>query len=746
MPKTTDRIYMNGEDYYIYDSALKSALKQSVTDGNLPLDLGDCVNSYCSNTVGSVITFTTSSASKTYKKIIDVKKGHKYIVKVTAPATLASNNARTSCVTDKSNVIKQTFDIQFAANKTFINYFVAQNDGYLYLCVDKNTTDIVIQGGLIYENQERIEELEAISGEYVTIKRNYFDFTQAITGKYIDGDVGSAYVLKDNANYWSYIMPVEAFKTYVLRRTDYRWIELDENGIVLDRYGNSNPAGYVEAKPKAQNVKYIGFAWTTVNPVDYMVLDPGVSFDNYIAYPGSYAIKSNVLSDSGLITKNVINPDIANDIINGFTVKQNFFDPSTAVTGKYISGDVGGALRPSDNASYAYNVIPVEFGKTYVLSRSDYAWFEFNADMNCVKRNGNNTGTNDLVYTPSRNDVKYVGVSWLPSMKAVNAYMATYQGVDRSEYIPYPCSVSSNVPYNEREIHIGTGKDYTSIMAAFKAYENDTAPKKFIIDAGVYDIYTELGGAEFLATIGAGDNWADVSTIVPENSKVIGIGSVTLLYQPDAEDIPSDNAISCISPINVRGSVEIENITIICKNCRYAIHDETGTNSRYNNTKKAYKNVRAIKLVNDYVPSGSVISGQSFGCGFGAANDYQFENCYFKSNVTAFSMHNNPTTADYQGTNVTIKNCMFDTDATQTMRFGAVYSEHAMENIINMHGCYIKSRVTVTREAAENGADNTFNLTLVNCSDIETLDDFKTHDSWHSDYEIKVFNPIEQGE
>lgn len=151
-----------------------------------------------------------------------------------------------------------------------------------------------------------------------------------------------------------------------------------------------------------------------------MVLDPGVSFDTYIPYPNDNKLNEDILQNSAVVTKNDYDFSKFDPVMDEFIVKQNFFNPSTAVSGKYVSGDVGGPLRPGNNVNYAYNVIPVEYGKTYIVSRSDYSWFEFDSNMIGLKRNGDQTPRTDFKYTPSARNVKYVAFSWTPSVKHIS--------------------------------------------------------------------------------------------------------------------------------------------------------------------------------------------------------------------------------------------------------------------------------------------------------------------------------------
>lgn len=581
------------------------------------------------------------------------------------------------------------------------------------------------------------------------IKHNYFDASQAVAGEYITGSVGSHYTTATANSFYCALMAVQPGKSYRLKRMSQPWYELDANGIILAKHGNATEVYYSVVKPTNPGCVNIGISWDSwgnVTPDKYMALDPDVPFDSstpYIPYPYYDVLTDSVMENSKLLKSDDFDFDKARKVLAEVNYRENFFDPSTAVAGAYIAGDVGGAIRTWQNANYAYNLIPVEYGKIYIFSRSDYARFTFDENMICLDRIGTQTDvTTDFEYTPANQNVKYLGVSWdVRSGVTIDNYMVTYKGTNRDSYIPYPKSVTTEIQYEEKEIYIGPNREYTSIVDAFRAYANDTEKKTFYIDGGVYDIYSELGGAAFLQSITADDDWRDVCVFVPDNSKVVGLGSVTLNYLPPANEIPSDNAVSFISPLNVSGSVEIENITINCKNCRYAIHDEAGIHRRYDNTKKVYRKVRATKQQNDYVPQSSVISGQSFGCGLGSANEYLFEECYFKSNITAFSMHNNPTIKNYQGTNITLRNCVIDTDGTQAVRFGSVWSQYAMENVVRICDTFLKAKVTVTREAASNNARNHFNVTLLNCTNVETLDDFALN-GWASDYDIKVYNPI----
>lgn len=289
--------------------------------------------------------------------------------------------------------------------------------------------------------------------------------------------------------------------------------------------------------------------------------------------------------------------------------------------------------------------------------------------------------------------------------------------------------------------NVGANKEYTSFCNLLKLLQNDTSKKIIYIDSGKYNIFEELGGTQFLQSIPENATFRDVLPLVPANTKIIGLGDVVFEYLPDAEDIPFDRAITVVSPLNISASCEIENITIKAKNCRYCIHDETGGLTQFSKSSKKYKNVNAIHLANDYVPTGNVVTGQAYACGFDDGFNFEFEDCYFETNVPvrgAFSFHNRGGGSN-DGSNIIIKNSLFKSLNAYPVGFGNVNTiqQHTNVKIENCH--LINGTIMVNRESgASENVLNAYDLTILNSGDINVF--FDNYISDTNIYQPKVYN------
>ena len=228
------------------------------------------------------------------------------------------------------------------------------------------------------------------------------------------------------------------------------------------------------------------------------------------------------------------------------------------------------------------------------------------------------------------------------------------------------------------------------------------------IKAGTYDILEELGGTDFLSSLTPDSSISDIQPWL-YNVNIKGLGNVKLVYKPSlalASQYPL--AASLISPINVKGNVNIENIEIECQYCRYAIHDETSGNPKYNNTYHNYKNIKASHLGK----LSSAIGGQAFGGGFDNGQSYNFENCYFKSiSDNALSLHNR----ESNGANVNITNSIFITETSPSIRFGNVGTQG--KTIINLSNSHLNNGLLINAESSAIPSSNAYAIYSLNCND-----------------------------
>lgn len=394
--------------------------------------------------------------------------------------------------------------------------------------------------------------------------------------------------------------------------------------------------------------------------------------------------------------------DLKSAFSNIAEVKQNFFNPADVVTGQFCAGDVGGPPRGAANASYAYIVVPVSFGETYIVSRSDYAWFEFDSDLIGLYRLGNQTGRRDFEYTPSDARVKYVAFSWLPSVAPIATYMVTLKGVSRANYVPYPSVtkftdevMAASGIENEKIYTVGSGKDFTSFTSCLRALQGDTSKKVIYVYSGEYDIFAELGGKAYMQSIDVSAGARAAQPWVPQNTRIVGVGDVLLKFNPSDEDIIDYNHGWLMSPLNISGSCEVENIAVEGSNCRYAMHIESaGANDDANTATIVLKNVRAKRTSTTLMGVHQVI-----GTGIGFDANWRLENCRIVGDAGSpgFSVHTNGPNSMESAT-VVLENCIFDTlDGQPTtnmlVQFISQYLPVAITNYAFVNNCFVRGKV-----------------------------------------------------
>lgn len=271
---------------------------------------------------------------------------------------------------------------------------------------------------------------------------------------------------------------------------------------------------------------------------------------------------------------------------------------------------------------------------------------------------------------------------------------------------------------NEIYVSLDGSKDFTSIVEAVNSIPDFSEEKYTIyIMEGTYNLLNELGGDTFLNAIDSSTSNRNGLNLISKNVKIVGIGSVILnMLIPDEKT--NENTASKISALECAYNVELENITINAQNCRYAIHDETGNNSLYNNTLHKFKNVKVKHLGNK---SGVWQNTAPYGCGTSSGCIYDFENCLFTTpNYLAWSMHNNE---NQKTVTVSFDGCVFNgryifDTYSLSVKFG-YYKENTDMNKVFIKNCISSYKIGVRPESASVTSDNVWQL--YNFTDIDTV-------------------------
>ena len=284
--------------------------------------------------------------------------------------------------------------------------------------------------------------------------------------------------------------------------------------------------------------------------------------------------------------------------------------------------------------------------------------------------------------------------------------------------------------------YVGAGGDYSTFTEMLTDLENDSADKVVYIYPGVYDIFTEVGGASRmaeLASTAASLNWRDVCKVVPPNTTIIGIGDVTLTWNATAEQMINADIAWLFSPLNLSGNCTIKNIKVVAKNCRYAVHDETSNLTQYNGAKHIFKNCY-FEMQNSDV-AGSI----AYGSGHNKNMTLIFDNCEFVNHQeTAWSTHHQSADA-LEASEFTFNNCIFRTENTGLSQFFAVRFvtsvNNALKDRVRFNNCYIGGYMYFY---ASSSATQGYDVTLVGSSHVKAV----YSDSITTRYAINQYNSV----
>lgn len=403
-------------------------------------------------------------------------------------------------------------------------------------------------------------------------------------------------------------------------------------------------------------------------------------------------------------------------VINPYVNKFNKDDPDIIHAGYFRSKTTHALVS---NASFTEIYLPVLPDTQYICTGTSYNTSFYGSEGNFISATTDDNGTAGLSFTTPINCF-YVSLNVKHAIYPLSAYMVVTGSSLPGTYMPYGKSVLvgdlytqdganiNNIANEAAEIYyVGSDKEYTSFTDCIRALQGNTNKKIIYVDGGTYDIYNEIGGDAYANTVG-NEIWTAYNDIIPPNTKIIGVGNVIFDFDITSEN---SNAITKLSPINVKWSAELENITINANNCRYAIHDDGSSDVTCRYTKHVYRNVTAIKTGGGYA--------QAFGSGIGKGTIFEFDGCVFKGSVP-FSIHS--ASGSYDGM-ITFKNCVFKADdpsANYAVRLSGMSSYTGDQHIdTNMFNCYLNNKVILRREDPAILTElNPFKLLMSQCSNV----------------------------
>jgi len=210
--------------------------------------------------------------------------------------------------------------------------------------------------------------------------------------------------------------------------------------------------------------------------------------------------------------------------------------------------------------------------------------------------------------------------------------------------------------------YVGPNRAHKSLTKLFLELVADESPKTIYLDPGTYDIFREYKEAGILTPPDdvTSPDYFKYNAFLPLNTRLIGIGNVTLRFAPSAQEVTYGESRTW-SPLNILGECHIENIEIYCKNGRYCIHDDS--HNRHQNTTHYYKHVRCVYELGDTKDGKLLGFNNTIGNGMAQGTKFQFDSCTFQflggGNHSAFYTHEGGKENPEHAPTLIFNNCLF---------------------------------------------------------------------------------------
>lgn len=426
--------------------------------------------------------------------------------------------------------------------------------------------------------------------------------------------------------------------------------------------------------------------------------------------------------------------------LDDFIDKSNNLFNKESVSDGFYSGNTG---KLSINSAYCCVMTPFTCKDIITITGTNYDQCYYDSNKTFIGSStlkgkaltidgstvsGRNPQTGEKL---NNNKIRYIGINIEKNEYDLNKYMICRGESLSNSYVEYGVkkikkdvkidyTQVDGIPSVTKVYTVGSDGDYTSFTDCLKNLKDVTDEKIIYVKTGVYDIFEELGGSDYINSLDTSNlNWRDVQMIVPINTKIIGQGNVTLKFTPTAEEIKNKNIAFLFSPLNISYATEIDNIKIECTNCRYAIHFETNGLAEYADGKSRFSNLICHKK------SGTFGNPQVFGSGIGRRNQWEFDSCIFTSDMpNIWTTHTNTSKEDDSCT-IVFNNCIFTNDIesettkkwelVQFISGGAKIGHKCTHNYVRMNNCYVGGRVGLSYQGSETGEKQQFDLTMLKC-------------------------------
>jgi hypothetical protein len=454
-------------------------------------------------------------------------------------------------------------------------------------------------------------------------------------------------------------------------------------------------------------ISYVLYATTTfTTPSNCAYIGITANTDVNIAglYENSKYTGSYVKGEKLIKTSQIYN--FTNDTIEAVTADfikrtkgKNLANVNAKTSGFYIQYWDGGK---GTNANYAYLEIPVTSGQAYAINSTANIHVAF-FNKTTYSQSAYISGVLNQATVTAPVGAVMMTVSFRP---ADNPQFQVELGAVSTGYEAYQYGLAASDINNKtvtreklsdelsnsigaKTVNVGTGFEYTSILAAMKA--NSGKNIKFVIHSGVYDLVAEYqayyGSSYFTNYAGyaTSDNF-DKGLYLNDGVSMIGMGNVEIVFNYTGGNVQVHNRFA---PINTTQNNLFENINITIGNAcsRYGIHDD-------------FASAEGTNIFRNCIFKGTSYLNTFMGCGMGLSNTYIIESCLFENaGGINIAYHNN--VAAGAKNKLIIKDCY----CNGAIR-GASYGASTEISKMLVSGCYADNISVVLTDDTGNNINN----------------------------------------
>lgn len=563
-------------------------------------------------------------------------------------------------------------------NNAIYNYFTDETLTVAHKAADAQATGVSIN---------ELKDFEEGTFDYIT---QFLDADNKTSGQYYYANLTTT----GSASGYCTFQPVDvkAGVTYTLQNVRPHFCNFKTGSTVttLDAADAGTANKTISYTPESDGQLYI----TGGDSANVMLFDADYRQTDYIYGKFYYTIKSDALGKK-----------IEEDNCTFFKECEQYLKSANASSGYWTISNNRIDWSSNDNTK-RYAAIKLKKDVTYSFTHV-YGYFTIITDAsgNVIERLTSNVSNNfSGTYTPSVDCWCYVSIMNTQYEVAMMCNDVEFRPSSYTEGVYYTY-LDVNEKTKEINLHVktdGTG-DYTSVVSAvnYANAQSGSYPINIYIHPGDYNILTELGGDDFIDTIASSTDERQGLCLKRNNVNLIGVGYVVLRFEmPGTVTKTQSTRVSCL---NLREfSNRVENLTLIAKNCRYVIHDETNGGNPY--IHRVMKNLRCIHKGN---ASGLWEYPTVLGGGAGGGSTYDIINCQFitASYMQAFSYHTN---TNEQASFFNIDGCVGSCNSSSGISFRFSYHGTGRTGICvaNVKNCSGNGQTVVQAEASGDTDNN----------------------------------------